>query len=269
MDKHLYKVKSVWLFLALWSVALLLSPFEEGASTSSIRLLTLVGFLLFWLAYPLFLVFASAVTKVTRPLRLFVAVSFAAFIIALILRPLNEPNSVTDQWYSAIGGIAMLCVQFGAVRAITGAERQRGIYPLWGGFGAWLSLFSFPFFGVFFIHNRYKRLVEHAADSSAPLITEQFQKQGNQPDTFQAETSDKDFEGEMKYTGDLIEVFETLDQSEILIVKSVLDEERITYHFSGDFFGMSGILVSPARLFVPNDAKGRVLAILKEFQIGV
>lgn len=67
--------------------------------------------------------------------------------------------------------------------------------------------------------------------------------------------------------GELAEVFQTLDQSEVLMVKSVLDEEKIPYHFSGDFFRMSGIFVSPARLLVPMDSKNRVLEILKELQI--
>ncbi len=66
----------------------------------------------------------------------------------------------------------------------------------------------------------------------------------------------------------LVEVFQTLDQSEILIIKSVLEEEGIPYHFSGDFFRMSGILVSPARLLVPADSRPRVLAIIKGLQIG-
>ena len=98
------------------------------------------------------------------------------------------------------------------------------------------------------------------ADCSVPLVAEL-------PQTSQAETSNEDSEEEMEYHGDLVPVFETLDQSEILIIKSVLDEEGIPYHFSGDFFRMSGVLISPARLFVPSDAKCKISEILKELQI--
>ena len=53
--------------------------------------------------------------------------------------------------------------------------------------------------------------------------------------------------------GELVEVFQTLDQSEVLIIKSVLDEEGITYHFSGDFFRMSGFFMEmiPSITFRP------------------
>ena len=70
-----------------------------------------------------------------------------------------------------------------------------------------------------------------------------------------------------QYKDDLIDVFETSSQSDILIVKSLLDGEQIPYHFSGDFFHMSGFLISPARLFVSSDSRARVLEILKELQI--
>jgi hypothetical protein len=88
------------------------------------------------------------------------------------------------------------------------------------------------------------------ADCSVPLVAELPQRNEDQVDA-----------------GELIEVFETLDQSEILMIKSVLDEERIPYHFSGDFFRMSAILISPARLLVPTDAKDRVIEILRELQM--
>ena len=104
------------------------------------------------------------------------------------------------------------------------------------------------------------------ADCSVPLAAELPDKE-DQLETFQAETSNEYPKGEMEYHGDLVPVFETLDQFEILIIKSFLDEERISYHFSGDFFRMSGIQISPARLFVPSDAKCRILEILKELQI--
>jgi hypothetical protein len=102
------------------------------------------------------------------------------------------------------------------------------------------------------------------ADCSVPLVAELPQIEETEPQLLEDETSSEDFEGKIQYKGDFVDVFETLDQTEILIVKSVLDDERIPYHFSGDFFRMSGILISPARLFVPSELKGRVLEILKE-----
>jgi hypothetical protein len=104
------------------------------------------------------------------------------------------------------------------------------------------------------------------ADCSVPLIEELPQIE-DQSENSQTETSNEYSEGEMEYHGDLVPVFETLDQSEIMIITSVLDEEGIPYHFSGDFFRMSGVLISPARLFVPSDAKCKISEILKELQI--
>ncbi len=92
----------------------------------------------------------------------------------------------------------------------------------------------------------YREGFDTCSDCSVPLVAELSQTEDH---------------------GELVEVFQTLDQSEVLIIKSVLDEEGITYHFSGDFFRMSGIFMSPARLLVPADSKNRVLEILKELQI--
>ncbi len=101
------------------------------------------------------------------------------------------------------------------------------------------------------------------ADCSVPLVAQlpqnEDQRQGS-------ETPGGAFEGEVKYAGDLAEVFQTLDYAEVLIIKSVLDEEGIPYHFSGDDLRMSAILIAPARLLVPADSKKRVLEILKELQ---
>jgi len=38
------------------------------------------------------------------------------------------------------------------------------------------------------------------------------------------------------YTGELVEVFQTTDQSDILTIKLAFDEEQIPNNFSGDFF---------------------------------
>jgi len=64
----------------------------------------------------------------------------------------------------------------------------------------------------------------------------------------------------------LVEVFETLSQPDILLIKSALDAEGITYHFSGEFFHMSGVMPAPARLLVSSNQKELALRILKELQ---
>jgi hypothetical protein len=99
----------------------------------------------------------------------------------------------------------------------------------------------------------YREGFDICAECSVPLVAELPQKEN------QAEFPQLD-------NGEFVEVFETSDETEILIIKSVLDEEGIPYHFSGEFFRMSGILVTPARLFVPSDLKNRILGILRELQ---
>lgn len=111
----------------------------------------------------------------------------------------------------------------------------------------------------------YREGFDICADCSVPLVAELPQKE-NQTEISQLDTSRTDFEGGLKDKGEFVEIFETSDQYEILIIKSVLDEEGIPYHFSGEFFRMSGILLTPARLFVPSDLKNRILEILRELQ---
>jgi hypothetical protein len=65
---------------------------------------------------------------------------------------------------------------------------------------------------------------------------------------------------------DLVSVFETSSQPDILVIKSALDAEGIIFHFSGEFFHMMGVMPSPARLLVPSDQREKVLHILKEMQ---
>jgi hypothetical protein len=65
---------------------------------------------------------------------------------------------------------------------------------------------------------------------------------------------------------DLVPVFETFFQPDILVIKSALDAEGINYHFSGEFFHMAGVMPSPARLLVSSDQKDQVHGILKDLQ---
>jgi hypothetical protein len=105
------------------------------------------------------------------------------------------------------------------------------------------------------------------ADCSFPLVEELASIEEPCDQTSLPEDVIENFDTTRHFQGDLISIFETLSQSDILIVKSVLDEEKIPYHFSGDFFHMSGFLISPARLFVPSDLRDRVLEILKDLQM--
>jgi hypothetical protein len=65
---------------------------------------------------------------------------------------------------------------------------------------------------------------------------------------------------------DLVTVFETFSQPDIIYIKSVFDAEGITYHFSGEFFHMMGVMPSPARLLIPSNQVDHALGILKELQ---
>lgn len=113
----------------------------------------------------------------------------------------------------------------------------------------------------------YREGFYKCADCSVPLVHELPPREEAYDDTYQPETIRDVFEINKQFQGDLIDVFETSNQSDILIVKSVLDEEQIPYHFSDDFFHMSGLLITPARLFVPSGLRDRVIEILKELQM--
>jgi hypothetical protein len=164
MDADLTDIRPGWIFVGLWVGLFFLRAAADSADSASLPLTKLFAFLMYllaWLAYPLVLVFASTVTNATTSVRIFVAANLAVFCVALILRPLD--GSVTDRWFSAVGLIAFLGIQFGAVRALTSAERHFGLDVPGAAFGAWLSLLFFPFCGIFFIHKRHRVLVQHAS----------------------------------------------------------------------------------------------------------
>lgn len=68
------------------------------------------------------------------------------------------------------------------------------------------------------------------------------------------------------YTGDFVEVFQTIDQDDFLTVKLAFDEEEIPNNFSGEILlgDRPGRL---ARFFVPTEFKDCALEILKELQL--
>jgi len=85
-------------------------------------------------------------------------------------------------------------------------------------------------------------------------------------DTIQAESAIVAVAQITKDEPALVEVFETLSQPDILLIKSALDAEGITYHFTGEFFHMSGVMPAPAQLLVSSKQKEIALRILKELQ---
>jgi len=71
-------------------------------------------------------------------------------------------------------------------------------------------------------------------------------------------------QGPEYYTGNFVEVFRTDDFSEILLLKSALEDEGIPSNFN-DFMLTSE--PSLARLFVPTEFETRVRALLKDLQL--
>ncbi|MDH5453651.1 MAG: hypothetical protein OEX14_09890 [Paracoccaceae bacterium] len=145
------------LYLWLWSSIIFLNVAGDVAPLVS-KFFALLGFFVVWLAYPLVLVFASTVIKSTSFLRGFVAANVAIFVVLFMLRSFD--NSTADRWLSAIGMITLLFIEFGAAYALTKAEKQVGLNG--GGVTAWFCLFYLPFFGLFFIQKRHRKLIENA-----------------------------------------------------------------------------------------------------------
>jgi hypothetical protein len=59
----------------------------------------------------------------------------------------------------------------------------------------------------------------------------------------------EDTEEYIEYT----EILETFNPGDVAILKSVLDEEDITYFFHGENFGRMGAMMEPSRLMVKSD----------------
>jgi hypothetical protein len=66
---------------------------------------------------------------------------------------------------------------------------------------------------------------------------------------------------------DLVPVFETLNQHEIILIQAALEAEGIIFHFSGENFHMMGVRPTPARLQVASNRLEDVHAILKELEL--
>jgi hypothetical protein len=59
----------------------------------------------------------------------------------------------------------------------------------------------------------------------------------------------EDTEEYIEYT----EILETFNPGDVAILKSILDEEDITYYFHGENFGRMGAMMEPSRLMVKTD----------------
>lgn len=94
------------------------------------------------------------------------------------------------------------------------------------------------------------------ADCSVPLVVKLPEIEEVQHETPQAHL----------YTGDFVEVFQTIDQDELLTVKLAFDEEEIPNNFSGDVLigDRPGRL---ARFFVPTEFKDRAVKVLEDLQL--
>lgn len=64
----------------------------------------------------------------------------------------------------------------------------------------------------------------------------------------------------------LVPVFETSRQDEIVFLKAALEAEGIIHHFSGENFHMMGVRPLPARLLVESGRLDDVYAILSELE---
>jgi hypothetical protein len=158
MDAYLARIKSGWLIFWLWITMFLLAAVQKETSYALAEVLGVIVVFVCCLGYPLVLVFASSATNASVRLQILVAISLAAFCAAVILAEF-EVDTVY-QLHSAMGTIALLCVQFGAARALAEAERRFGVAG--GVLSAWSALFFFPFLG-FLVHRRHAALVQRAS----------------------------------------------------------------------------------------------------------
>ena len=68
---------------------------------------------------------------------------------------------------------------------------------------------------------------------------------------------------EANEAADLVEVFSTYSQGDLVLIKALLDDEGIIYHFQGELFVGSGVFITPAALFVAKRDAETVKALLK------
>ena len=72
---------------------------------------------------------------------------------------------------------------------------------------------------------------------------------------------------EDKEAADLVEVYSTYNQADLVLIKALLDGEGIVYHFRGELFGGSGVFITPAALFVAQRDAEAVKALIRDHGI--
>jgi len=63
------------------------------------------------------------------------------------------------------------------------------------------------------------------------------------------------------------EVLSTFNMGDIIIIKTILDKEKLTYYFKGDQHHIMRPLVEPARLMVRKDQVQKAIEILKDLKL--
>ena len=105
-------------------------------------------------------------------------------------------------------------------------------------------------------NTEYREGFYTCADCSVPLVVKHPEIKESQSKILQSQL----------YTGEFIEVLQTVEQTDFLTVKLAFDEEKIPNNFSGDFL-LGDRSRRLARFFVPTEFKDRALEILKDLEL--
>lgn len=77
-------------------------------------------------------------------------------------------------------------------------------------------------------------------------------------------SSDRILTPEEEEQASLVKVYSTYRQTDIMLVKALLDGEEIPYHLQGELFHGSGIYVTPVTLYVARSEADHVQEMLKD-----
>ena len=96
------------------------------------------------------------------------------------------------------------------------------------------------------------------------LLDKKFKTQGYEfLESIQAEAPKAAIE---KASDKFIEVLSTLNPSEFMVSKSILESEEVPFRFSGGNLNPMGLLSDPVKLYVPIDQKEKALLLLKQVE---
>ena len=76
--------------------------------------------------------------------------------------------------------------------------------------------------------------------------------------------SDRTLTPEEDRQASLVKVYSTYSQTDVMLVKALLDAEEIPYHMQGELFHGSGIYLTPATLYVARSEADRVREMLED-----